>query len=43
VDKEFLVKGFGRAAMPRSGTEGMLEIAIESLDVPSHVIEASQF
>jgi len=43
MDEEFLVEGCGRRTMPRSGVQGMLEIAIEGLDVPAHVIEASQF
>ncbi len=43
VYEEYLVKGGGRLTMPGGGMEGMLKIAIESLDVPSHVIDAGQF
>ena len=43
VHEEFLVKGGGRLTMPGGGPQGMLEIAVESLDVPAHVIEAGQF
>jgi len=43
VHEEFLVEGGGRLTMPGGGTQGMFEIAIEGLDVPAHVVEASQF
>ncbi len=43
VHEEFLVKGGGRLTMPGGGTQGMLEIAVESLDVPAQVIEGGQF
>ncbi len=43
VHEEFLVKGGGRLTMPGDGTQGMLELAVESLDVPSQVIEVGQF
>ena len=43
VHEEFLVKGGGRMTMPGGGTQGMLEIAVESLDVPAQVIEGGQF
>ena len=41
--EEFLVKGDGRLTMPGGGAQGVLKIAIESLDVPAHVIEVGQF
>ena len=37
------MKGGGGAAMPEGGVQGVLEIAIEGFDVPSHVIEVGQF
>jgi hypothetical protein len=43
VYEEFLMKGSGRVAMPRGDTEGVLEIAIESFDIPAPVIEVGQF
>ena len=43
VHEEFLMEGCGGVAMPGGGTKGVLKIAIESLDVPAHVIEAGQF
>jgi len=43
VHEEFLLKGYGCVAMPGGSMQGMLEIAIESFDVPAHVIEAGQF
>jgi len=43
VNKEFPVKGIGGLAMPAYGAKGMLEIPIECLDVPSHVIELGEF
>ena len=43
MHEEFLVKGGGRLTMPGGGTQGVFKIAIESLDVPAHVIEAGQF
>ena len=43
VHEEFLVKGGGRLTMPGDGAQGMLELAVESLDVPAQVIEGGQF
>jgi len=43
VHEEFLVKGGGRLTMPGGGPQGMLELAVESLDVPAQVIEGGQF
>lgn len=43
MHEEFLVKRGGRLTMPAGGAQGMLEIAVEGLDVPAHVIEAGQF
>jgi hypothetical protein len=36
------VEGCGALAMPGGCTEGVFEIAIKSLNVPAHVIEAGQ-
>jgi len=43
VHQEFLMKRGGRFAMPGSGFQGVLKIAIEGLDVPTQVIEVGQF
>ena len=43
VHEEFLVKGGGRLTMPGGGPQGMLELAVESLDVPAQVVEGGQF
>ena len=43
VHKEFLVEGFRCQTMPGGRTDSALKIAIESLDVPTHVIESGQF
>jgi len=38
VHEDLPVKGFGALAMPGHGAEGVFEIAIESLYVPTHMI-----
>ena len=43
MHKEFLVKRGGGFTMPGIGLQSVLKIAIESLDVPTHVIEIGQF
>jgi len=43
MHEEFLVKGVGGVAMPGSGPEGMLKLAIEGFDVPAQMIETGQF
>jgi hypothetical protein len=43
VHEEFLVKGGRSMTVPGRGAEGVLEIAIESLDIPAHVIQLGEF
>ncbi len=40
--EDFLMKGSGALAMPGDGMEGVFEIAEESLNVPTHMIETGQ-
>lgn len=43
MDKDFLVECDGCKTMPGCGSEGAFKIAIESFNIPAHVIELSQF
>ena len=42
MNEDLLVEGCGALAMPGGCSEGVFEIAIKSLNVPAHVIEAGQ-
>jgi hypothetical protein len=43
VHEEFLVKAGRSMTVPRCGAESALEISIESLDIPAHVIQPGEF
>jgi hypothetical protein len=42
MHQDLLMKGFGTFAMPGHGMEGVFEIAIEGLNVSTHMIETGQ-